>query len=169
MNAGEDLRFDALVRPHRSTMRRVAAALGAPADPDDIVQESLLAAWQQRQSYDPARGSVLTWLLGITARQARRAGSRRGRLTALLAGEPTELPGTDPDSYADARQRLDLRQAIARLPRRQAEVTVLHYYADLRISDIADVLGCSEGTVKSTLSDARRRLATRLGVDYAES
>ncbi|MFN8015670.1 MAG: sigma-70 family RNA polymerase sigma factor [Acidimicrobiia bacterium] len=54
--------------------------------------------------------------------------------------------------------RLDLRKAIAKLPKRQKEVVVLRYLADLSEDQIADFLNISLGTVKSTTHDALKRL-----------
>ena len=52
--------------------------------------------------------------------------------------------------------------ALAQLPARQRAVLVLRYWADLPIADVADILGCSAGTVKSTTSRAAVRLAETL-------
>ncbi len=79
--------------------------------------------------------------------------------------EPTEhLPdGSTPE--VDSTGSLDLRAALARLPRRQRAVVVLRYYEDLTEAQTADVLGCSVGTVKSQASKA----LAKLGVDPALS
>ena len=62
---------------------------------------------------------------------------------------------------------VDLRRAIAALPERQRTTVYLHYYLDLPVREVAQVLGCADGTVKSTLHDARRALARRLEDDDA--
>jgi RNA polymerase sigma factor (sigma-70 family) len=56
----------------------------------------------------------------------------------------------------------EFRWALARLPARQRAVLVLRYWADLPVAEVADILGCSEGTVKSTASRAAARLAETL-------
>jgi RNA polymerase sigma-70 factor (ECF subfamily) len=56
-----------------------------------------------------------------------------------------------------------VEQALARLSRRQREVTVLRYYLAMDVSEIAGVLGITEGTVKTQLFRARRALAEILG------
>ena len=61
---------------------------------------------------------------------------------------------------------MDVAAALARLSTRQREAVDLHYYAGLSVADTATVMGCSAGTVKSTLSDARARLRILLG-DFA--
>jgi RNA polymerase sigma-70 factor (ECF subfamily) len=51
-----------------------------------------------------------------------------------------------------------MRRLLNRLSSRQRTAIDLYYYADLAISEVALLMGCSEGTVKSTLADARARL-----------
>jgi RNA polymerase sigma-70 factor (ECF subfamily) len=152
----EELRpseFDQWVAPHLDVMRRLAAVSAPRIDPDDIVQEALIRAWKKRSSFDPARGSARTWLLAVTADQARRL---RTRWRIWELGDPTAIPG------ADVTADLDLRRAIAALPRRQRQAVMLVYYVDLSVAEAARSMQCSEGTVKSTLSDARARLAQLL-------
>jgi RNA polymerase sigma-70 factor (ECF subfamily) len=60
--------------------------------------------------------------------------------------------------------RLDVEFAVARLPPRQRLAVDCFYFAGLSVADTAAVMGCSEGTVKSTLSDARERLRPLLEV-----
>lgn len=58
---------------------------------------------------------------------------------------------------------VDIGRALLGLPRRQREATVLRYYLDLDLAEIARVLSVSEGTVKTTLYRARQALAIQLG------
>jgi len=55
--------------------------------------------------------------------------------------------------------------AVRRLPRRQAQVVALHYGDDRTISDVAEILGCAEGTVKAHLHSARKTLTALLAAD----
>lgn len=57
----------------------------------------------------------------------------------------------------------DVANALARLSPRQRACVVLRFYEDLPVRDIADQLGCSEGSVKRHLSDAMKRMAATLG------
>ena len=63
---------------------------------------------------------------------------------------------------------MDARRALAELPRRQREITVLFYFCDLSVQEIADELSIDQGTVKSTLHRARAALAAVLGDDTNE-
>ena len=145
------------VRPHLAAMARVAARLAVGADRDDIVQESLARAWMKRDQYDASRGTASSWLLAITADQARKA-ARRLRPVAELDDHD------EPEARQDVEARVDVDHALTTLSARQRLAVDCYYFADLSITDTAAVMGCSEGTVKSTLSDARARLRSLLEV-----
>ena len=151
--------FAAWVQPAWVAMARLARRLAPHADADDVVQDALARAWRKRASFDPDRGTPTTWLLAITADQARAA--RRSRLRHLrLVDETVEMP----DVADVARQAdLDLERAINRLPQRQQLAVQLHYYVGLPVEETAAVMSCSVGTVKSTLFDARTKLRRLLG------
>jgi DNA-directed RNA polymerase specialized sigma24 family protein len=84
--------FAEWVSPHVTRMGYLAARLAPESDRDDIVQEALVRAWRKRRQFDPRRGTIATWLLAITADQARHA--RRGRRANILE---SEIAADDPD------------------------------------------------------------------------
>ncbi len=141
------------VQPYVDKMGRVAARLGGLGNRDDIVQDALLQAWRSRHQFDPARGSLSAWLLAITAHQATKV---RRRLARRLSVEPAAPMGSNLD------QNLDLRTALERLSPRERRAVDCYYFADLSVAETAAVMGCSEGTVKSTLSAGRDRLRSLL-------
>ena len=144
--------FAAAVRPFLPVMNRLAVRLSPAGTFEDVVQEALLRAWAHRRQFNAARGSLLTWLLTIVAHEARRA-ARQRRLPVRLAGSVREAPPED---------RLDIEAATAKLPERQRLTVDCFYYVGLSVAQTAAVMGCSEGTVKSALSDARKRLRLEL-------
>lgn len=151
--------FAEWTRPALVAMTRLARRLAPRADPDDVVQESLARAWQKRAQFDPSRGTSTTWLLAIVADQARSA--RRSRVRRLRVVDDTaDLP--DPPA-SDQAPDVDLERAIERLAERQQLAVHLHYFVGLSVDETAAVMGCSPGTVKSTLFDARTRLRRLLG------
>lgn len=150
-------KFTDWVRPHWSAMTGLASRLADPCDVEDVVQEALTAAWRLRDRFDPSRGSPRAWLLALTADHARR--SRRWAVNSTAVS----LHDTDPPTTTDQPADVDLRRAIDVLPGRQRLAVALYYYLDLPVAEVAAVMGCSSGTVKSTLADARRRLRTALG------
>jgi RNA polymerase sigma factor (sigma-70 family) len=147
--------FATWVRPHMAAMRRLAARLAPEVDADDTVQEALVRAWRKRTQYDARRGTPSAWLLAIAAGQARLA-RRRGRRPVRLADVPARVRSTD--------DVVDVEFAIAQLPPRQRLAIDCFYFVGLSVAEAAAVMRCSEGTVKSTLSDARRRLRPLLEV-----
>jgi len=156
--------FAGWVRPHLAPMARLAARLAPATERDDIVQDSLVRAWLKRGQYDPVRGTPAAWLLAITADQARKtAGRRRPRPEPV---DDRRVAGNDPPvpPARDAADGVDLARALDRLSRRQRLAVDCVYYADLTVAETAAVMHCAEGTVKSTLADARARLRTLLEV-----
>ncbi|TWP49075.1 RNA polymerase sigma factor [Lentzea tibetensis] len=150
--------FAAWVSPHLPAMARLAARLAPDADRDDVVQEALVRAWTKRHQYDDRRGSPSAWLLAITADQARKARSRVTKSSRLLS---TVDSGKSAPVSDDG---VDLRRALAQLTDRQRLAVDCVYFAGLSVAETAAVMRCAEGTVKSTLSDARAKLRVLLEV-----
>jgi RNA polymerase sigma factor (sigma-70 family) len=153
--------FEAAVIAHIQVMYRLAASLASPNDAEDVVQDALARAWTKRSQFDSSRGSVRTWLLAIVADHARQRWRRRPHMVDASFLQPTEPENPNSDT------RLDARRAVAGLPPRQRTAIVLYHYVDLPVIEVANLMGCSPGTVKSTLRDARRALSTTLGASYA--
>lgn len=146
--------FRAWVAPHLVAMGRLASRLTSSLDSDDVVQEALVRAWRKRSQYDASRGSTQAWLLAIVADRARRHRTKARPAPNVLI----DLPAASLDVEA----AIDLDTAIAALPRRQRLAIELHYLVGLGVRECGEVMGCSEGTVKSTLYDARVRLRASL-------
>lgn len=140
------------VRPHMPAMIRLAARIAPRSGPDDVVQDALIRAWRHRTRYDSRRGSFSNWLIAIVANEARRAASRQ-RLPINVAPPMHSLSADD---------QIDIEDALRRLAPRQRLAVDCYYFAGLSVSETAAVMECAEGTVKSTLSDARTRLRLEL-------
>jgi RNA polymerase sigma-70 factor (ECF subfamily) len=162
--------FASWVQPHWAAMAALAARAGQ--DRDDVLQNALTQAWRKRHRFDPARGSARNWLLALTADQRRKHWRRLAAETQQYQATDWDravLRGSDPaQSAGDPAQEshIDLERAIAKLSKRQRLAVELHYYLGLGTADTAEVMRCSQGTVKSTLSDARNKLKDLLGGDY---
>jgi RNA polymerase sigma-70 factor (ECF subfamily) len=145
--------FSSFADPHRPAMVRLARRLSG-GEADDVVQDALVRAWRKRHLFDPDRGTPQAWLLAIVAEESRRT-RRRRRATEELVDRPV----VDPPRESD----VDLERAIRRLAPRQRLAVELHYFVGLSVAETATVMSCAEGTVKSTLSDARHALHDQLG------
>jgi RNA polymerase sigma factor (sigma-70 family) len=153
--------FWSWVETNWDMMSGVASRLVPASDHQDVLQDALTTAWRRRDSFDAERGSFRTWLVIITVDQAKKSRRRTWRLPHLWSSTP-EVPASD----AGRDVQIDLEKAIAALPSRQRLAVSLHYFAGLSVVEVAQVMRCAEGTVKSTLSDARSKLKDILGKDY---
>lgn len=166
--AGDRAAFGRLVERYAATARRVArAVLGDPDDADDAAQDGMLSALAKLDQYDPRR-PFGPWLLRIVAnaatdRRRRRAVRRTEALNpALTAG------GARPDVSAERRALAErLRQALAELPERRRLAVVLFDVEGYTHAEIGAILGIPEGTVRSEVFHARRRLRALLA-DWKE-
>jgi RNA polymerase sigma-70 factor, ECF subfamily len=142
---------------------RLVGALGlVTGDRDlatDAVDEACARAWERLQRGKEIE-SLAAWVrvtaLNVARGRFRRHATER-RARERIARLALPASGRDTDGA------LDVRAALAALPRRQREVVVLHYFLDLAVDDIAAQLNVTSGTVKTSLHRARRALATVLG------
>lgn len=137
------------LQPHVDAMAALASRLAVPGDGDDVTQDSVLIAWSKRAKFDPARGTARAWLLAIVASEARRSWRRR---------RPVLMPTMRDSIRPDTDDHVGVRDVIALLAWRQRQAIALFYYLDLPISEVAQAMGCQEGTVKATLHAARQRI-----------
>jgi RNA polymerase sigma-70 factor (ECF subfamily) len=151
--------------------------LGSIHDAEDLVQETMLRAWQARDRYDASRASVRTWLYRIAANACLSAleGRARRPLPSGLGAPSTDpaaplTPALDipwlqpfPDARYDAGTRTDMRLALVAamqfLPPRQRAVLVLREVLEFSAAEVAEQLGTTVPAVNSTLQRARATLA----------
>jgi RNA polymerase sigma factor (sigma-70 family) len=149
--------FAEWVSPHLVVMANLAARLAGPADRDDVVQEALTRAWRKRHTFNASRGTPRVWLLAIVADRATLTRRRR------RAHEPLSS-STSPALAAPDGTRVDLHRAVDTLPPRMRRAVDCFYFVGLTIGETAQLMGITEGTVKSTLAAARDHLRTQLEV-----
>ena len=127
---------------------------------EDVTQEAfieLFVHWRKVSRYERPEA----WVRRVAVRKAVRA-LRRERMRAVLEREAFPEPGVDvPD--------VDLARGVRKLPVMQRSAVVLFYFEDRPVSEIAFILGISEGAVKVHLHRARRRLAELLGEEVDEN
>lgn len=148
--------LDALVAVHHDRLYRLATTLAGPEAAADLVQETFLAAVK---SFPRFRGDaqLSTWLISILRNQF--SLFLRGRKKWKLAPLPEEgarLPAPEPpETDRDAREILD---RVKDLPEELRTTLVLFHVDGLKYADIARVMQCPVGTVRSRLFEARGRL-----------
>ena len=128
-------------------------ALGAEAG-KDAAQEVFVSAWRRREQFDPSRGALGAWLVGITKRriidQLRSEGRHADRRADALEDDRAASETPVPDRTVD---RMFAAQLLQQLPDRTREVIELVYIHDLTHREVAEKTGLPIGTVKS---DVRR-------------
>jgi len=176
LKQGEDEAFEELVRRHQGRVYAVAYRLtGNREDALDVAQDSLLKAYQRIEAWQPT-GSFLPWLLRLTTNQAidflrRRKRQRHEQLDETFVGETEHAP-IEP-SVSDTGQRVRaqeiderIREALVVLSDTQRVVFVLRHFEGLQLSEIAEELGCTVGSVKVHLFRALKKLQKELGDLY---
>lgn len=134
---------------------------GNAKDAEDLVQETLLKVarrWSRVRSMDHPAAYARRVLINLVLHDAERRTRHRIEL------QPHEgAADTADEKAAQALREVDdlaeFRWALTQLPARQRAVLVLRYWSDLHVAEVADTLGCTEGTVTSTASRAAARLA----------
>jgi RNA polymerase sigma-70 factor (ECF subfamily) len=137
----------------------LALICGSRLAAEDVVQEALARAWERSE-----RGERIDSLAGwvtVVAMNLARSGLRRRLAERRARARLTEDPARSLE--ADVDSQVDVARALAELPRRQREATVLRYYLGLSVREVAAAMGVTEGTAKTNLFRARRALVAALG------
>jgi RNA polymerase sigma-70 factor (sigma-E family) len=149
--------FDALVDVRAASLLRTAYLLtGDWGLAEDLLQTALVKTWFRWDRVHDKEAYVRQVMARTYATWWRR--KWRGE---LATGELPDVPARD--AYDDVDSRHALRRALAELPPRQRAIVVLRFYEDLSEAQVASLLGCSVGTVKSTASRALVRLRGLVG------
>jgi RNA polymerase sigma-70 factor (ECF subfamily) len=176
---GDDKGLEALYDRYGSLLYSMAfAILRDEADAEEIVMEAFLQVWRSADRFDPARGSVASWLTVIVRTRALdlvRSRARHGRILMTAArdvggdapgmGQGCDLPG---DSVEQAERRQRVSAALRALPEPQQKVIELAFYEGRSQSEIATILGEPLGTIKTRARAGMRKLREALGGYYLE-
>jgi len=169
MLSGDEGSFVELYRRRNGEVYRFALQMcGSPQLAEDVTQDVFLFLMKDGQVFDPARGSLSSFLLGVA----------RNYVLRKFRGEHSTVPLGDDEDEQPFDQMLDepgplddltraetienVRRAVLSLPERYREVVVLCELQELSYGETAEVLGCAIGTVRSRLHRARALLLTKL-------
>ena len=176
MLAGDEEALALLYRRRQGSVYRFALQMsGSKTIAEDVTQEVFLFLMRDGHVFDPARGSVSAFLLGV----ARNHVLRRLRVEQLLAplGDDSEDEVPSVHASTDLCPLEDLtraetiesvRKAVLSLPSKYREVVVLCELQEISYEETAGILGCAIGTVRSRLHRARALLLAKLRPAAAE-
>ncbi|WP_332112967.1 RNA polymerase sigma factor [Streptomyces sp. ActVer] len=169
VRAGEPEAYAELVRAHTGLALRAAAALGAGADAEDVVQQAFFKAYCSLGRFRDG-AAFKPWLLSIVANETRntvrtavRQRTLAGREAALVEAEPLIPESADPAAAAlEVERRTALLTALEGLGEDHRLVVTYRYLLEMDESETAQALGWPRGTVKSRLNRALRKLGRLL-------
>ena len=177
IRAGREEPFLALYREHQGGIFRFALRMcGDAALAEDVVQEvflNLIRSVNQESSYDPRRGTLASYLYGIARNLVRGRLRTRGRLHSLADDDEngTQVSGdwsewremaSPQDDLMRQETILAVRQAVLALPEHYREAIILCDLHEMSYQEVASILDCSLGTVRSRLHRGRLLLLDRL-------
>jgi RNA polymerase sigma-70 factor (sigma-E family) len=158
MSPADEAAFRAFAFTRRPTLRRSAFLLcGDWHQADDLVQAALVklyVAWPRIRAQEPPDAYMHRVLVRCFLDERRRPWRRESPVEVLDESAAATRPTYD---------LLDLRAALAQLPRRQRATLLMRFWLDASVAQTAEALGCSEGTVKSQTARAVSTLRDLLG------
>lgn len=175
--AGDEEAFVTLYRRRQGAVYRFAYQMSGSAPlAEDVTQEVFLFLMRSGHVFDKQRGSLNSFLLGVTRNYV----LRRLRGEYVLTPFPDDLKTAEAlDDQVDLSNPLDdltraesietVRKAVLSLPERYREVIVLCELQDMSYGEAAEVLNCAIGTIRSRLHRARALLLDKLRPEHAES
>jgi RNA polymerase sigma-70 factor (ECF subfamily) len=171
MLAGEEDALAALYRRRQGGIYRFALQMcGSKVLAEDVTQEAFMVLIREGQTFDPERGSLNAFLMGV-ARNLLLRRLQRERFYAPLE-ENSDREATTHESFLTTGGPLEdlsrietinsIRMAVLALPERYREVVVLCDLQEMSYVEAAEVLSCAVGTVRSRLHRARALLTEKL-------
>ena len=158
---GKQEAFDILYEKYKNLAVRTAyLIMGNLADSEDVVQDTFVKVWLYADRIQNA-DSFQAWMLQILVRTAYRNAKKKRKEfpdEETVNRMENRTCASSLDKVIQLEEAERLKAAIKALPIRHRSVVVLFYYNQLEIKEIAGMLGIMEGTVKSRLHTARKRM-----------
>ena len=139
---------------------------------EDIVQEAFLSMWRSRSRFEPQRGSLRSWVLGIVHHRGidalrRNTVQNRRQAGAEAEEERREAAATTEVEVIRRQEAATVRAALDRLPPEQSRVLELAYFAGFTQSQIAELMEMPIGTVKGRMRLGLAKLRVSLSGELA--
>jgi RNA polymerase sigma-70 factor (ECF subfamily) len=167
--SGDAKAFGDIVDRYSPLMLRTATMIVGDRDiAEDVVQDSLIQAWQHLADLREA-SALRPWLMRIVVNQCisfkRRLARTATFMRNMLSEQETHLIAQAADEYKGLLERdWDLAHAIEHLPSKQRDVIMLHYYHSMTLPEMARALSTSENTLKKRIQAALTNLRRLLRV-----
>jgi RNA polymerase sigma factor (sigma-70 family) len=162
--AGDDAALAAIYDEHSPIVYGIATRMVGPDAAGDICQEVFAALWDHPDRFDPARGTLRTFLAMITRRrcidQLRSSGRRV--VNEQRSGTAVAIAHDVEEAALTVMARARVRAALDALPTEQRRAIELAYFHGLTFREVAVHTGASEGTAKSRIRLGLQRLAAEL-------
>jgi len=165
--------LNAIIEEHAPRVRiiiyRIIEDYGEWEDVEELAQDVFVKVWSGRDKYDPSRGSFATWvnmLARYGALDFRRRAARRARLLQSLenaheVAHEAKMIDSMASGFAEMEKRQQeqvLKAALEDLPERDAQLITWHYLDGMTYAEIAELIHCPMGTVKSRIRRALKKL-----------
>ena len=150
---------------HGSSVFGMAKRIIADANwAEEVAQDTFIALWRRPGSFDPARGSLRTFLLGVARNKAVDLVRKETRIRRNVDEIIVQTQERDEEVTLDASdERAEVRSAMKSLTDVQREAIVLAYFGGYTYREVAKHLDIPEGTAKSRLRDALLKMRRALG------
>jgi RNA polymerase sigma factor (sigma-70 family) len=154
---GDRAAFERLYRRYYDRLFRFALRVtGRMNVVEDVINDTMIVIWRKAGDYRAA-ARPSTWIFGIAYRKGLKALSRELRAPELMDELP-EIEQPPADTLDRESQHAAIRQAVMRLPPEHRAVVELTFFSNRSYDEVAQILDCPVGTVKSRMFHARAKL-----------
>jgi RNA polymerase sigma-70 factor (ECF subfamily) len=155
--------FEELYRGYRDRLTRfLLKRLHRPHLIEEVLNDTLMVVWERPHAFN-GDSKLSTWIFAIAYRKSLKAlRKHQDPVEDKAAEEYPSLEPTPEDGFARGRVRTLLMQAMAELSPEHRTVLELTYFQEIGYQEIAEIMSCPVGTVKTRMFHARRQLRRRL-------
>ena len=167
--SGNATAFEALFQQYKNLVFKNAYLItGSREEAEDILQEVFVSVWRSRQTFNPDKGKLTTWLHRITVNKCME--KQRKKKLIFVSLEKVDLPQTQSSEevLVNKQEYERLIEAMNSLNTKHRVVLVLRYFNSLSYEEIAQTVGAPLGTVKSRINQALRLLRGQFNTQYGE-